>query len=431
MSGRASNVTSVFRQTGILRRLPPTWYVLAGNVTLLGLTFCTGIISARYLGPLGRGEVSGAQSVMVMLAAVLTLGVPQAIVPWRGPVAPLRLALMLQVVGGGLVALGVGTALWRLDMLDGLGPVGCVGAALLVAGGIASPIGAGLAQRSGHMAWTYQWIRLGPLVLLLALMAALIGRGDRNAEHWILALGVSSAVVAIPGLLWCFRLATEPQAEPSGTYPIREVPSAFLRSAGSAWVVSLGAQVVYRIDAVAVALFLPAQRVGLYSVALAAAGVAFGVGTAVGMTFFSRFNVDAPASIQIQELRRGVRHTVVLTSAVVLPTFVFMPQLVHVLYGASYADSVGAARLLVLASIPLCVDYLLIHAAVKMGEARAVQQVQLGVCLVSVTLLIVAIATGSIVWVAAVSLVCYPISVGFLLWWLRSIIVRTDGAMLR
>jgi O-antigen/teichoic acid export membrane protein len=196
-------------------------------------------------------------------------------------------------------------------------------------------------------------------------------------------------------------------------------------------VVSLGAQVVYRLDAVLVALFLSAEKVGLYSVALASAGVVFGAGTSVGMIFFSRFDVDAPAATRLRELRRGVRQATLLSSAVVAPMFVFMPQLVRILYGAPYADSVLASRILVLASIALCVDYLLMHAAIKMGEARAVQRVQLGVCLLSVILLSIAVATGSIVWVATVSLVCYPISVAFLLWWLRHTIAHTDEATLR
>jgi len=418
-------------RVGILRRLPATWYVLAGNVTLLGLTFCTGVISTRYLGPEGRGELSGAQSVMFVLAAVLTLGIPQAIVPWRGPVGPLRSALMLQVAGGGVVALGVAIALWQFDLLEGLGPAGCVGAALIVSGGIASSICAGLAQRSGHMSWTYQWVRVAPLVLFLMLIAALIARSDRDADHWILALGVSSAAVAIPGVRRCFVLTTEPGTAPTGQYAIREVPRAFVRAAAGAWVVSLGAQVVYRLDAVLVALFLSAEKVGLYSVALASAGVVFGAGTSVGMIFFSRFDVDAPAATRLRELRRGVRQATLLSAAVVAPMFVLMPQLVRILYGAPYADSVLASRILVLASIALCVDYLLMHAAIKMGEARAVQRVQLGVCLLSVTLLSIAVATGSIVWVATVSLVCYPISVAFLLWWLRHTIAHTDEATLR
>lgn len=414
---------------GILRRLPATWYVLAGNVGLLGLTFVTGVISTRYLGPVGRGELSGAQSIMVVVAAVLTLGVPQAIVPWPGRVRPLRTALVLQVAGGGVVGLGVGIALWRFDVHEGLGLAGCLGAALIVSGGIASATCAGLAQRSGHMMWTYQWVRAAPLLLFMALIAGLIVRGDRDANHWILALGLSSAAAAVPGLMQCLKDATASESEPGVRYRVRDVPRAFLRSAGNAWLVSLGSQIIYRLDAVVVALFLPAEQVGLFSVALAAAAVAFGVGTAVGMTFFSRFDIDAPAATRLRELRRAVRHTILLTSAVVAPMFVFMPQLVHLLYGAPYADSVPSSRLLVLASIALCVDYLLVHAAIKMSQARVVQWAQLGVGLLSVALLSIAVANGSIVWVAAVSLVCYPISVAFLLWWVRSMIVRTDGAI--
>ena len=68
-----------------LRRMAPlsggmaaTVQTLLANVLILGVNFGTGIITARLLGPVGRGEQAAIILWPQFLAYALTLGLPSA-----------------------------------------------------------------------------------------------------------------------------------------------------------------------------------------------------------------------------------------------------------------------------------------------------------------------------------------------------------------
>lgn len=53
---------------------------LVGNIIIAGISFLTGLLTARFLGPSGRGELAAIQTIPTFLATLAVLGLPEAIV---------------------------------------------------------------------------------------------------------------------------------------------------------------------------------------------------------------------------------------------------------------------------------------------------------------------------------------------------------------
>lgn len=380
--------------------------ILAGNGAVLLLTLATGVISTRSLGPEGRGQFSGLLAIFTMLSVVLTLGVPQAVVTWRASLSPVRRLLLAQTAVAALAGLCVGT----FRTLGGdpwLGMTGVAAGALIAGSSVAGSVNAGLAQRLGLMTRTFQHVRVLPVALLVGAMIGLGMTGNRDPAVWLLATGITGAVISVPQLYWLMRIDTRigGSSEEDGEATAQN----FARHALPRWLTALGSQVVYRVDMVVAATFLPFLLVGYYSIAVAAASACFALGSAVGMQFFSR----APGR-DIRALNRGLLMTLALTGVVAVPIAVLSKPLVSFIYGSEFEPASLATAILALASIPMCMDYLLVHAAIKWDMSGEVVGVQVLSIVLTCALIALAVPTKSINLLAAVSLIVYTVSAGVL-----------------
>jgi O-antigen/teichoic acid export membrane protein len=380
-------------------------WALGGNVLLLVLTLGTGITAARFLGPDVRGEVAGTQAVMTVLAVLLTLGVPQALVTWHGRLADVRRMLVFQLLLAFAVGVVAALLLWWTGIHPWLDGWAVVGAGLWVTGSVAISVDSGLAQRQAAMRWRFQAVRVVPMVVLLLVMFGLVAGDHADSTAWLLASGVALAGSSVPPLVW--RLRKDDGGDPAST--------TFARTAVLAWSTAVAAQVIYRLDAVGTSLALPARQIGLYAVALAAAGACFAVGSAAGMTVFSRLRQERDRDEQDRILRRGIRHAVLAAGAVAVPTIALAPWLIRLVYGEDFVGAAPATRVLVAASVFWALDFLLVHALLVLDGARAVLRIQALTVVLTVVLIVLALEQGSIVAVALVSLVVYPLSAA-LMW---------------
>jgi hypothetical protein len=87
------------------RTLPALLAIASGNVAGLGLGLVSWIVAARALGPVRRGELVAAQTWAGTAAVLLTMGVTQALVTYRGSDADLSVPVLAQtgfslLVGG-------------------------------------------------------------------------------------------------------------------------------------------------------------------------------------------------------------------------------------------------------------------------------------------------------------------------------------------
>jgi O-antigen/teichoic acid export membrane protein len=280
-----------------------------------------------------------------------------------------------------------------------------LGSGLWVTGSVAISVDSGLAQRQGAMRWRFQSVRVLPMVVLLLVMFGLVAGDRADSTAWLLASGLALAGSSVPPLL--LRLRRDDEGD--------HVAGSFTRLAVLAWSTAVAAQVIYRLDAVGVSLALPARQIGLYAVALAAAGACFAVGSAAGMTVFSRLRHERDRAEQDRILRQGMLHAVLAAGAVAAPTIVLAPWLIRIVYGEAFSAAAPATRVLVAASVFWALDFLLVHALLILDGATAVLRIQAVTVVLTVVLIVFALQRGSIVSVAAVSLVVYPLSAA-LMW---------------
>lgn len=386
-------------------RIPTVFAVSGGNVVGLVLGLASGAIAARVLGPTLRGELVVVQTWAGMAGVVLTLGVTQAAVTYPGSDDDLPRPLLLQSAG----ALGIGAvmfvALAASGAEDWMNLFGVLGGAALTAGMLMSSNSAGLAQRHGRMAGAFQRVRLLPQVLGVLAIIVLWRMGVQDSNTWLLALGLATLLpssimlVSVLGGLKSFRM-TRPW-----------LPSRLLvERAWSAFLLVVGSSVVYRIDGLFVAVWLPTEKVALYAVAVAAAGVCATIGQAVGMLVFSQLRGVTSGDHQRTIIRRGTVRALLAASLVAIPLLLIAPHAIQLVYGNDFTPATGAARLLVVGSIPLAADYLLVHALLSIGAGRRALHVQLLAGFLTVSLLAAAVPTGKLTLVACVSVGVYTVS---------------------
>lgn len=376
-----------------------------GNVAILVLGLVSGVIGSRVLGPELRGEFVAAQTWAGTAAVLLTLGVGQAVVTYRGEDRQLTGPLLLQVAGTLIFGIVLFVALSASGQQRWLTGAGIVGGAALMAGGLASSTSAGYSQRLGRMTGAFQRVRLLPQAVVGVAIVVVWQSGSRDPNYWLLAVGLAGFV---PAVLLLVTLLGGPRA-------VRRVgrlrpPSELVRGAGSAFVIVIGSQLIYRLDSLLVAVYLPSYKVALYAVAVSAAGACAAVGQAVGMLTFSRMRgMDDPRK-QRAIIRRSIGQALAVTAAVSAPLAAVAPWAIRIVYGSAFVPASGATRLLVLAAIPLAADYLLVHALLSLSASRGAFRVQLLAVVLTVGLLAAAISNGSLALVAVVSAGIYTLS---------------------
>lgn len=376
----------------------------AGNVAILVLGLVSGIVASRVLGPELRGEFVAAQTWAGTFALLLTLGVSQAVVTYRGEDRQLAGPLFLQAAG----TLTFGVVMFVVLSAHGqqwLTPAGIAGGAALMAATLVSSTSAGYAQRLGRMTGAFQTVRLIPQAAGAAAVLVVWQSGSLDPNFWLLAVGLA---LFVPSVLLMVGLLGGPRAirHISRVRPTSEL----VRGAGSAFVIVIGSQVIYRLDSLVVAIYLPSYKVALYAVAVSAAGACAAVGQAVGMLTFSRMRgVDDPQT-QLTITRRGTARALAVTAAAAVPLAVVAPWAIRMVYGSAFVPASGATVLLVLAAIPLAADYLLLHALLSLSASRSAFRVQLLAAVLTVGLLPAAISNGSLALVALVSAGIYTLS---------------------
>jgi O-antigen/teichoic acid export membrane protein len=380
----------------------------------------SGVIAARVLGPTVRGEYVATQTLAGTAAVLLTLGVTQAVVTYRGADTTLVGPLVAQALLSALAACGLFIALAATGTQSWLSPRGIAGGAALTVASVIASNSAGLAQRRGRMTGEFQLVRLTPQFIGLLAVILLWGLGIRNSNAWLLTVGLA---LLLPSVLIMFTLLGGRRGLEAAAIirPPRELVSRALGAFGAV----VGSQVIYRLDSLLVALLLPSSKVAFYAIATSAGGACATVGQAVGMLTFSRLRGISDPRIQRAVIQRSTLLALAMTGAVALPIAIAAPLVVRTVYGSAFSPAIGATVVLTLAAIPLSADYLLIHALLSMSAARSVLRVQLLAGMLTVTFVLLTITTGQLVLVAVVSLGIYTGSSALLF---VAMMRRTAGA---
>jgi O-antigen/teichoic acid export membrane protein len=323
--------------------------VLLANVFILGLNFATGIITARALGPSGRGELAVLILWPQVLAAAITLGLPSALL-YNLRRYPERASQLFSAA----LPLGV------------------------LVGGISTAVGVllipyWLTEYQPEVVRFAQWgVLITPLTLLIIIFQyALLAREEfslYNASRYfaplitLLILGwlflatnltpFNSALAyllpPIPILLYIllrlWRLYL-PTFRNLG-WAIKRLTSYGVRSSG----IDLLGQLSIQMDRMLVVGFLSPSAMGLYIVASSLSQMLVVIPMAAAQVLFPKASgLSAEEVVSLTERTAGCTTAATVLAAGGLA--LFSPLALTLLYGAEYQDAIPIFRLLLAAMV--------------------------------------------------------------------------------
>jgi O-antigen/teichoic acid export membrane protein len=354
-----------------------------GVATLFGVV--TGIIVAKALGPVGKGEFSGLSllqngigSVTGGIGASITYHLTKEKRSLSDLVWPLL--AIFAALSVGLPAL---LALWGLRF--GFDPVVVVFAAT--------------APATLIIAWQ-QGVYLG-LNRVRSLNAQVLGFSI------FMLIAVSAALAAhfgVRGAMWAWSVCTYGAAivvvvraaaalRGSGRWKFAEAMRSIFDYGVRSGVYGLLGFLNYRIDSLVLIAFLGAQGFGVYSVAVSAGELLFRVPRAVATATTYRIGA-ATFDESAATTAKAIRTSTAVVAACALPLFLLAPWLIGLLYGSRFADAAPALRIL-LPGIVLFVSAGLFSPffAFQMGRP---------IIVVYISLLMIAVQTGTGVWLVPI-----------------------------
>lgn len=387
----------------------------ASNALLLLTGLATGILSARALDPAGRGEFLAVYTWFGVLGVVLNGAASQALATYvrRGLDRRQTRRFILRHLGFSFaVAAVLASGVLFTGAVSWLNSAHSLGGVLLAVATVAVADMSGVALGRGSLRTGLPQVRLLPMACGLCMMILLACAGNRSPGVWLTLTGGAHL---LSGLLIFARL-THDDAMPTGEM---ETPTltAMLRTAGRFYAMGIASQVNYRLDLLAVSVLLPRAAVANYGIASAAGMAVAALGQAVGTVHFSRFASPEARADAGPAVRRAAAKAAMFSAAVAVPTACLSPILVRLLYGPEYREAVAPTIILVLAAIPLSVDFLLIHAFLGLQELFGRLYVILGFTTAATIagILLVTRATDELAWIAVVSPTVYCCSVMLLL----------------
>ena len=289
--------------------------------------------SAAALGPAGRGELAFITSTSTVAGGILfaSLHVGTTDAQSRGK-AGLRSGTR---IAGAITGLGLAVGLVVALLLPGgaqVGPVGRLGFLAIVVGTALVAVNLyvlrsiqGLGQ---HRAFRNAWAIQSLLYLALGLPAAIVTKQVAPVvAGWFVGLAVATAYGTR-------TYAALVRTGPTAPADARRV----LRTSLVAHVGTVGIQLLYRADVVVLGLFAAAAEVGVYSVAVAVAGLIWVVAEAFGLAAFARGGTESAEALHRRD-RRLVRLNAVLSLGAAVVIGVLAATLLERLLPA-YAASV-------------------------------------------------------------------------------------------
>lgn len=375
---------------------------------LVALGVITGVLSARILGPQGRGELAAAVIWPSTLISLFTLGVNQAVVYQRGKrIFSLSETWTAAVVIGICQSLAViATGYFVLPhLLSRYSPAVLKAAMLMTLAAPAIMIGgypASLFQGSNDLRRFNKLRILAPGIYAAGLFTLVLLRSS-NLIYVMGAQVAGFALAAIAAVL-VLRKETRPRFE------LRpDACKGILAYGARVHLSTVAAYLNQRMDQLLLSLLLPARELGLYAVAVTlAVGIGF-VPTAVGnVTLANGANQSAEAARRT--IARSFRITLLWLLVAGLSLFVLSPFLISLLFGDKFSGSILACRILVPGIIAAGLNQVLYSGANALGNP-VLPSIAEGVGLLATGLgLYLLVPAWGYVGAAAVSTAAYTIS---------------------
>lgn len=352
-----------------------TVQTIVRSVVILGINFLTGVLTARFLGPSGRGEQMAIVVWPQLFAWTCLFGLPQALVynirrdPERGP-GLIPTAIILGMVGG-CIAGGIGAIIvprW-LHHYDRTVIVLAQWAIIVIAPlTVLLSIIMATIQAAGRFNLLNRIAVLPPL-LTLALLGTLLATGHFSPRFTALAYLIPSIPVFGYALLWVMRIY------PRGAGVRRSAARTLLSYGMRAWGGDLLVMLSGHVErALLVGLLSPAT-LGLYVVAQSLILPLLVVQGATSTVLLP--NSAGRTLSQAKELAGfAIRINVLIIMVGVLVLGAAAPWLLTFFYGPSFAAAAGPFRILAVNTIFDAANVLAIQLLLAIGRPGLVATVQ-------------------------------------------------------
>jgi len=347
---------------------------MAAKILIIGMNALTGVITARALGPEGRGELAAMILWPVFLANALSLGVPCALTfqlrrnPERQPQLMGAALLLAMVAGGMAVAFGVfGMPAWipqypaRVILFARIFLLSAPITSLLAVGR------AGLESRSDFTA-SNKILIWSPAMTLVSLLG-LLATGSMTPFSAALAyVPAGMAPLGWMGLRVCrvFRPSLR-----SFRQSVRDLFSYGIRSYG---IDLCGTMALYVDQALVVRLLMP-EMMGTYVVALSLSRMLGVFHASVGMVLFPRAVNRLPEEVA-EMTSRAMRMTTVLASVAAVAIVALGPAALSLFYGKEYRGAGLVLRILVIEAILSGATLVLSQAFMALGRPGVIAGLQ-------------------------------------------------------
>jgi O-antigen/teichoic acid export membrane protein len=321
---------------------------LSTSVAIQACGAATGILTARLLGPVARGELATVILWPVIFSNMGLMGCnwvlarevaknPQRERDWTAAGIAVGLVTALVFFVAGYVFIP-----WLLPPDRGyLLPLArfCL---LLIPLDICNQIL--LAVEHGRMRWRrYNLLRLSLVLFYLALIL-LVGVTRKSQVRWFVAAFLGSQALAVLLRLWIHRRALA-----SGSPRMGECRH-LLRAGTPYFGATVSNLISLQLDTVLVVTFLNAEAAGIYAVAGAFANGQASLGEALGITSFAVLSNEKNAHSREKIITATFRQSALVSCAAGLALAGLLPLLVVPLFGAAFSRAVGPAVVLALAT---------------------------------------------------------------------------------
>jgi O-antigen/teichoic acid export membrane protein len=388
---------------------------LAANIGIAGLTLITGILAARLLGPDGRGTLAAIQTWPTFLAAIATLGLPDATVYFsaRDPDRAGRFmtsAIILSLLASApFVAIGY---VLMPHLLAAQSPETVAYArqylwlipVLAVMGMSFHP----LRGRNDLAAWNV--VRISPTVGWLFLLLAAWHFQILSAGWIAVAYVVVLAALIVP-LHAIVRLRVPGSFRPDVT-----AWRPMLRYGLSSIAGSIPQILNVRLDQMIMVGMLAPGALGLYAIAASWSAALFPLVGAVGSVLFPRVAGQVGERERVASLSQGTRLGSVASLVAASIVLVATPFAIPLLFGTAFAPAIPAGLILVAAAGVAGLNGILQEGARGLGHPIVILWSEgLGV-VVGVSFLLVLLPLYGIVGAAMASLVGYSVTTAVLVY---------------
>jgi O-antigen/teichoic acid export membrane protein len=386
----------------------------AATLAILAFTAVGGVISARYLLPAGKGQLTAVILWPSFLATIGNLGLIEGVTyhtSRQRDESPEILSTAL-VLALGAAALVVAAGYFLLPILLSNYDAVTVQSARLflvyVPISLVTTVIMGALQGNLRIG-AYNALRAMVQLLTVAGMVLLVLAGRVTVRGFAMAtLGANVLTFATAAVLvlesrwirWPFPSA---------------VMRPLLRFGLRSQLGSLASTLNLRLDQMLMAAFMSASLLGIYVVAVTVAGLANLASTTLSVIAVPKISGEHDPRVRLHHWGRILRLSILLQLAFACTLWVLAPYIVALFFGHSFESSTRVSRILIVASVPLGINIILAVGFRAFNRPLTPSTAEIVSLVVTALALSLLLRTYGPLGAAWASLVAYSVTCGFLL----------------